>query len=269
MDRGGACGRTPTGATPVALHAWIDRWSSTRAGNEVTELDAIRVHLKEYPVSSVRILEERTAPPEPDEEPVERMERDHEHPLGARPKPAAKRNAWRNGRTWRDESCWSDPDDAHASALGGESRKRTVALNLYAVVQRRSIFVELWRRSPANLTSERIASGDIWDKDALAWDRARPGLRRPCRKRTSERSGALLRPHTLVGPARSTRKTAFSHGLDSAPTGRLGRSHSDSRVDGSTLSPPEARTAVAYATIELNGFAPFITDAWPSRIPRK
>ena len=40
---------------------------------------------------------------------------------------------------------------------------------------------------------------------------------------------------------------------------RVFRPKLDSRVDGASLSPCEARTA-AYATIEIGGFAPFVAD---------
>ena len=89
----------------VALLAWIDAW--IRRGRVATELDAIRANLKEHRLFG-RILDERTAPPEPGEE-LERMEREHEDWEQAETRREAQRLEKR--QEWRDV-LMADPDDA-------------------------------------------------------------------------------------------------------------------------------------------------------------
>ena len=209
----------------VALHAWIDAW--IRRGRVATELDAIRANLKELrPLG--RILDERAAPPEPDEE-LEKMERDHQ----CWERDQAYREAQRldNCKKWRAELL-VDPDDAFSAG----KRQATVS-RLYSWLNEQS-----WTRF------------DRWDKDALAQavgqdiaDRAEKALR------------ALWRATPpVLWSARPIKKGVvhadWIRGLTvvSAEAATPGWTAS--------LSPCEARTAVAYATIELNGFAPFISD---------
>ena len=210
----------------VALHAWINAW--IRRGRVATELDAIRANLKELrPLG--RILDERAAPPEPDEE-LEKMERDYQ----CWERDQAYREAQRleNWKKWRAELL-VDPDDAFSAG----KRQATVS-RLYSWLNEQS-----WTRF------------DRWDKDALAQavgqdiaDRAEKALR------------ALWRATPpVLWSARPINEKGVVHadwirGLTvvSAETATPGWTAS--------LSPCEARTAVAYATIELNGFAPFISD---------
>ena len=82
----------------VALHALIGLWF--QRGRVATELDAIRANLKGHRLLG-RILEGRTAPPEPNEE-LGRMEREHEcwkRELACRE--AQRLEDW---KTWRDET---------------------------------------------------------------------------------------------------------------------------------------------------------------------
>ena len=212
----------------VALHAFLDGWH--RRGRVTAELDAIRAYLKKDALL-VRILEQRTAPAEPDEK-FEKMKRDHER----RKRDRACRKAQRleDWKTWRDELL-ADPDDAFSE----EKRQRTVS-NLYQ-----------WLRTTGQIRNHY----DIWDKDALTQafgrdfaDRAENALRMLWRATPPVPWSA--RP---VDEKNSIRWD-WIHGL-------MGVSAEAATPGWATsLSPSEARTAAAYATIELNSFAPFVTD---------
>ena len=212
----------------VALRALLDGWY--RRGRIAAELDAIRANLKEDRLLG-RILEERTAPPEPSEA-LERMERDlqrRKHDRDCRK--AQHLEEWKK---WRDELL-ANPDDAFSA----EKRQGTVS-NLYQ-----------WLRRTGR-TRNRY---NIWDKDALTRafgrdfaDRAENALRMLWR----------ATPPVLwsARPIDENDRIRWDwiHGL-------MGIS-AEALTPGWTasLSSPEARTAAAYATIELNGFAPFVLD---------
>ncbi|MDD9980141.1 MAG: hypothetical protein OXU81_02085, partial [Gammaproteobacteria bacterium] len=212
----------------VALHAWIDGWY--RRGRVAAELDAIRASLKECRLLG-RILEERTAPPEPDER-FEKMERDHER----RKRGQACRKAQRleDWKTWRDQLL-ADPDDAFSAG-----KRQGTMFYLYQ-----------WLR-----TTERTRNRyDIWNKDALTRafgqdfaDRAENAFRMLWR----------ATPPVLWSARPIDEKDRIRwdwiHGL-------MGVSAEASTPGwAASLSSSEARAAAAYATIELNGFAPFVVD---------
>ena len=212
----------------VALHALIGLWF--RRGRVETELDAIRANVKGHRLLG-RILDERTAPPEPNEE-LERMEREHEcweRELACRE--AQRLEDW---KTWR-EQVLADPDDAFSE----EKRQGTVS-TLYQ-----------WLES-----TERVRDRfNQWDKDALAQtfnrdiaDRAEMAFR--AHWRTTPPVLWSARPSDEKGSIRYD----WIHGLTGVSA--------EASTPGWTasLSPSEARTAAAYATIEIGGFAPFVTD---------
>ena len=213
---------------PVALHAWIDGWY--RRGRVATELDAIRANLKEYALL-VRILEQRTTPAEPDKK-FERMERDHER--RKRDRACRKAQCLEDWKTWRNELL-ADPEDAFSVG----KRQRTV-FNLYQ-----------WFRTTGQIRNRY----DIWDKDALTQafgrdfaDRAENAFRMLWRA-----TPPVLWSARPVDEKNSIRYE-WIHGL-------MGVSAEAATPGWATsLSPSEARTAAAYATIELNSFAPFVTD---------
>lgn len=212
----------------VVLHAWIDGWY--QRGRVATELDAIRANLKEDPLL-VEILEQRTAPIEPDEK-LERMEREHQRwKLDQARHEAQHMKDW---KTWRDELL-ADPDDAFSA----EKQQATVS-SLYSWLSK-------------NAQSLNRLNG--WDKDALT-----QAFGQDIADRAEKAFRALWRcTPPVLWPARPIAEKGNIHydwiqGLTGVSA--------EAAAPGWTasLSPCEARTAVAYATVEINGFAPFITD---------
>ena len=218
----------------VALHAWIDGWY--QRGRVATELDAIRAILKE-PRLLGRILDVRTEPPEPDEE-LETMER--EHKCWEREQNRRKAQHLENRKQWR-EDLLADPD-AHFSA---EERRTTVA-NLYS-----------WLSAYSQLGGNGQVRNrwNKWDKDALTQAFGRD-IADPAEKafRALWRAAPpMLWSARPIDEKRGIR-CDWIHGL----TGVSAEASTPGWA--ASLSPSEARTAAAYATIEMNGFAPFIID---------
>ena len=212
----------------VALHALLRGW--LRRGGVASELDRLRAKFKDA-TSFGRVLAEWTAWREQAEK-RERMEQEVRHAARARDDREAQRlEDWKK---WRKEML-VDPADAFSA----EKLKSTIH-NLYQ-----------WLRA-ARPNQSRYG---LWDKDALVqafglevvnlaetafralWRTAPPKL---WSERPAEQRGST--PHDWI------------HGLQGllveSPTPRWTAS----------LSSAEVKTAAAYATIELNGFAPFITD---------
>ena len=212
----------------VALHALIGLWY--QRGQAATELDAIRAYLKGHRLLG-QILEERTAPREPNER-FEKIVRDRQR----RTREEACREAQRleKWREWRDELL-ADPDDAFSA----EKWRATVS----------SLYSWLGANEPTRNRFNR------WDKEALV-----QAFRRDIADRAETAFRALWRiaPPVLWSARPSDEKSSIRpdwiHGLTgvSAEASNPGWTAS--------LSSSEARTAAAYATIEINGFAPFITD---------
>ena len=212
----------------VALHALIGIWQQD--GRRNAELDTIRAGLK-GDAALERILDLRTAPPERDER-REEIQRKRRRSLTQ----AAREEKKRLGRwkKWRD-GLIADPDDAFSA-----KKIETTLLNLYS-----------WLRA----TNRRSTRYDVWDKTRLTealgadvavraerafsafWRAVRPELwsKRPSEKRNSTPGDWIL---GLTGVSAEARTSGW------APE----------------LSPEEAVKAAIYATIELNGFPPFVTD---------
>ena len=212
----------------VALHAWIDGWY--QRGRVATELHAIRANLKEDSLL-VRILEQRTAPPEPDER-FEQMERDHER--WKRDQAHRETQRLEKWREWRDELL-ADRDDAFSAG-----KQRATVSNLYSWLS-------------ANEQSRNRFNR--WDKDALV-----QAFGPDIADHAEEAFQSLWRDAPpVLWSARSTDEKGsirpdWAHGLTGVSA--------EAATPGWTtsLSSREARTAAAYATIEMNGFAPFIID---------
>ena len=210
----------------VALHAWINAW--IRRGRVATELDAIRANLKEHRLLG-GILDERTAPPEPDEE-LEKMECDHQRwERDQAYREAQRMEKWQK---WRDELL-ADPDDAFSAG-----KQQATVSNLYS-----------W------LNEQRRNRFDRWDKDALV---------QAFGQEIADRAEKTLRALWRAAPPVlwSARPIDEKRIIHADWIRGLAVVSAEAATPGWTasLSPCEVRTAVAYATIELNGFAPFITD---------
>ena len=212
----------------VALHAWIDGWY--RRGQGAAEVDAIRANLKGCKLLD-RILDKSTVPPEPNEE-IEKAEREHE--CWERDQACREAQRLENWKKWRGELL-ADPDDAFS-----EGKRQGTVSTLYQWLE----------------ATEQVRDRcNQWDKEALTQafgqdiaDRAETAFRALWRATPPVLWSA--RPIDEKGSIRYD----WIHGLTgvSAEASNPGWTAS--------LSSSEARTAAAYATIEMNGFAPFITD---------
>ena len=219
--------RTPE-RRAVALHALIDIWR--RNGRRNAELDTIRAGLK-GDAALKRILDRWTVPPERDEE-IDKYDREHRRLLTQAAREEEERlKGWRE---WRD-GLIADPADAFASTT-----VETTLRNLYR-----------WLRA----TNKNLTRYAVWDKNRLVvafgadvavraekafggfWRVTRPELwsKRPAEKRNGPPGNWIL---GLTGVAAEARTSGWTK----------------------KLSPEEAVKAAIYATIELNGFPPFVTD---------
>lgn len=213
---------------PVALHALLDLWN--QRGRIPGEVDAIRAALRED-ATLERILAERTAPPKRNAE-IERMERDNQRLQRAQDARDAER--LQNWMNWRKELL-ADPDNAFAP----DKQLVTVA-NLHA-----------WLETVDRSRSHR----NVWNKDALT-----QAFGGDIAKRTVDTLKALWRvTPTALWSARPPEER------DSTPNvwlyGLCGLSAEASTPRWATsLNSDEARIAAAYATVEINGFASFISD---------
>ena len=212
----------------VALHAWIDGWY--RRGRVATELDTIRTNLKED-MPLIRILERRTAPPEPDEK---REEEEREYECWKRDQACREAQRLEDWKKWRNELL-ADPDDAFSAG-----RRQGTVSTLYRWLE----------------ATEQVRDHfNQWDKDALTQafgrdiaDRAETAFRALWRATSPVLWSA--RPVDEKGSIRCD----WIHGLAGVSA--------EASTPGWTasLSSSEARTAAAYATIEIGGVAPFVTD---------
>ena len=169
-------------------------------------------------------------PPEPNEE-IE--QREHELQTGGRDQDICEIQHLRDWKEWR-EALLADPADAFS-----EEKQTDTLYTLY-----------LWLRQKQG--SDRL---NVWDKDALVQafgpdiaDRAEKAFQ--ARWRTRQPVLWSARPDE----AKNNISGDWILGL-------LGVS-AEASAQGwvSTLSPKEIRAAAVYATIEQNGFAPFIAD---------
>ena len=215
----------------VALHALIELWRA--GGRSRSELGEIRKRVKGNE-GLLRVLAERTAPGEQDaadrrSAAVEREERRRQR---ARAQGKEKhREIWEK---WGKE-LGDDPDGAFA-----EQRLPATMYNMY-----------LWLRK----RSQDRQHFNSWDKNALI---------EAFGSDVAERVEAAFRAHWRATPPAlwSTRsadkRNTYQHDWIEGLIGVSAESLDSGWSKG--LSPDEARTAAAYATIEMNGFAPFVAD---------
>ena len=215
----------------VALYALIKFWHE--GGRIVSELDAIRMRLKENAVLD-RILTERTAPPEKGEnrvttESIERKQQRRQRIVDLREELRLE-----NWTKWRDELL-IDPVDAFSE----EKRTRTLS-NVHSWLaansQERNRY-NIWEKGALEQAFGPDIAGRAADAFRALWRTTRPRL-------------------WFAQPAKERNSTP-----DSWIFGLLGISVEAERPGwAAALSPDDARIAAAYAAIELNGFAPFIAD---------
>ena len=212
----------------VALHALIGDWF--QRGRVASEIDGFRARLKDDPTLG-RALEEHTRPPERSEE-LERMERDRRRRQRVRERKEEDRLA--SWRKWRDELLADPPD-----AFSAENLERTIS-NLCS-----------WLLAANQSRSHR----NPWDKDALT---------RALGPDVAERAEGALRARWRATPPVlwSDRLAAERNTIRGDWILGLSVISAEASTPGWTdsLSPDEARVAAAYATVELDGFAPFLTD---------
>ena len=214
----------------VALHALVDLWR--RHGRTDADLDGIRASLKGDSMLR-RIFDQWTAPPDREQrEEMEKIERENRRRQCAEKLREDRRlNRWKK---WRD-GLIADPVDAFSA-----KKVETTLSNLY-----------YWLRA-TNRHSNRY---DVWDRNRLAgafgadvavraekafcafWRATRPELwsERPAEKRNSTPWNWIF---GLTGVSAEARMSGWA----------------------TELTPDEAVNAVTYATIELNGFPPFVAD---------
>ena len=212
----------------IALHALLRGW--LRRGGVASELDRLRAKVKDD-TSFGRVLAEWTTLRERNDR-LERMKREARHAARARDDREAQRlKGWKK---WRDDML-ADPDNAFSS-----TKLNRTLYNLYQ-----------WLGAAR---PSRSCYG-LWDKDVLIqafgpevanlaetafralWRTTQPILwsARPPNERGDTPYDWLYGLQGLLAEASTPGWTA-------------------------ALSSAEASTAAAYATIELNGFAPFICE---------
>ena len=230
LERGLADSRHPE-RRPVALHALIGLWCGR--GSIHAELGAIR-RLVQDDHELVRMLADQTAPRR-DEDSLKRMEEfERETRLRRKAESDEERKRLEDWRQWREELL-EDPDTAFSG-----SRLTATLSTVYA-----------WLRENSKDGNRRNA----WNKEALAgafgvdvahrielalralWRANRPTLwskQSPSKRNRVSGEWAL----GLMGVSAEAETPGWSH----------------------SLSGDEALIAAAYATVEWNGFAPFISD---------
>ena len=213
----------------VALHALIEGWKR-RGRSAAPELKDIRRRVK-GDANLGRILDEYTAPPRKTKE-MEDFERRRRHRRCADARRESlhpdKWNKWRN-------ELLTDPEGAFST-----EKLEGAIYNIYK-----------WLRGHG----QNWSSYNVWNRNALV-QAFNPdvAVRAEAAFRACWRTGA-----PVLWSARSNEQR--NNILLDWVLGLAGVS-AESCIRGwaASLSPEEARMAVAYATIELRGFAPFITD---------
>ena len=215
----------------VARHALIDGWH--QGGRVRSELDVIRSNLKGNEKLG-RILEVRVAGIKRNRTNKKLREQERKHRRWQSAQGRQETQRLEDWEKWRDELL-ADP----VAAFLPEKREATVAA------------IYLWLANYKQASN----SWNVWDKDALT-----QAFSGDIANRTETAFRAAWRTTTPVLWAAQP-----AAGRNNMPRqwiyGFLGVS-AEAMTPGwaASLSSDETRAAVAYATIELGGFAPFIAD---------
>ena len=212
----------------VALHALINLWH--HRGQDVTELDSLRSLIK-GDLNLERRLEERTRPQEPDEETIQIELQAQQQKKENDKREAERLEGWQK---WRDELLCNPAD-----AFSPDKQKQTIS-NIFS-----------WLSAFKQVNSRY----NIWDKNALIQafnsdiaDFAEIAFRSIWRTKKSK----LWSERPADG--KNSMTYDWIYGLNGVS------SEAKTPDWTASLSPDEARTATRYACIEMNGFAPFISD---------
>ena len=213
---------------PVALHALIRLWWQN--GKRSSELTEIRASLKGDQELG-RVLDEQTAPPKRDErsDDLERKYQERKHADDVR-----ENRRLEDRKSWRRKLI-TDPGQGFS-----ERERDGTICNIYR-------FLDTFEGSRSCY--------DVWDKSALVQtfgpdvaNRAGDAFRRIWRS---------TRPLAWSARSAETKNEVPGNWI----LGLVGVSAEAATLGWSTrLSPEDVDTATAYAMIELNGFAPFLSD---------
>ena len=226
---------------PIALHVLIGLWF--RRGRIRSELDELREFVKDDADLLQSLSDQTTPPPKDDERQRKIAEAEREQQCSERDNAAREEKRLEEWRKWRE---WLV--DNLDEAFSAEKVSGTLAT------------VHLWLGE----YNQDHGHYNSWDKEALEhafgpevaeraeeayrafWRNKQPMLwsTRPAEERNSTPQDWIK---GLIGVSAEAPHSGWAR----------------------NLTPQEARTATAYATIELNGFAPFIVDlaeAHPSEV---
>ena len=228
---------------PVALNSLVDLWF--RGGRTCSELDELR-ELAKDDAGLLQSLSDQTTPPPRDDErqkKFEESEREHERWKSAHAAQEEKRlGEWRKWREWLVDNL--------DEAFSAEKVSGTLSS------------IHFWLRE----YEQDHGHYNNWNKEALeqafgpeAAKRAEVAFRAFWRKKP---------PMLWSARPAGERNRTPQHWI----LGLVGVSAESSDSGWArNLTPHDARTAAAYATVELNGFAPFIVDLaemHPSEVER-
>ena len=213
---------------PVALHALIYLWRER--GRVSSDLNDIRKMIRGNATLG-QILQDQTAPPRQDKK-FDEMEKRHKQ--RQRTQAEAEEQRLEDWKKWRD-ALISNP----AGAFSPENLNQTVS-NLY-----------YWLRA----STQNQSSSDVWDKDAL---------KKVFSPDVADRAEKTFREYwRSTRPVLWTARTAeFKNNTPHEWVYGLMGVSSEAEMPGwvRSLSSDDARAVAAYATIEINGFPPFIVD---------
>ena len=211
----------------VALHALIRIWRQNR--QNASELDDMRRNIG-GDAALGRILEESTAPPTPEQ--IEKdSKRDREIAFMMQENEREEERRLKGWTEWRTRLL-ADPDDAFSP----EKRNGTLA----------TIFSWLRQSSGNN------GSYNFWNEKALT-----QAFGTAVVVRTVE---ALRERWRGTRPALRSERPVESKDLMPWVIELAGVSVEIEKDGAASLTPEEARLAAIYATVESNGFAPFVAD---------
>ena len=215
----------------VALHAVIDLWRA-RGGIRL-ELKDIRQYVKGDEIL-LRVLADCTAPPKDDEHHRQVADWRREHQRRQQEQAEREEERLKTWDRWREE-LKNNPDGAFCG------------LRLHATVYN----IHLWLRE----RSQDRHRFNTWDKAALI---EAFGLEIAERAEAAFRTLWRAQPPVLWSARPADARNSYPHDWIQ---GLAGVSAESSKSGwSSALSSEEARTAAAFATIEMNGFAPFLAD---------